>query len=70
MNHKIDKYNVTLSCWKFIAALSLVGAHALVLGQTGDYAFHGAYVYTEFFFIVSGFYMIKFLEDQKFYGGG
>lgn len=68
MNINKNKYNVTLSVWKFIAALLIVGHHAVVIGQTGDYAFHGAYIYTEFFFILSGFFLVRALESGKIKG--
>lgn len=59
------RQNVTLNCWKLIAALLIMGHHAAQIGQKGDYVFHGAYVYTEFFFMVSGYFFIKSLEEGK-----
>ena len=59
------RQNTTLNCWKLIAALLIMGHHAVEIGQSGDYVFHGAYVYTEFFFMMSGFFLVKSLEEGK-----
>lgn len=64
-----QKYNFTLDIWKLIAALLIMGHHAVQIGQDGDYIFHGAYIYTEFFFMISGFYLIKSLEEKILRGG-
>ena len=58
---------ITLDIWRLVAALLLVALHASLLGQTKQYAFHGAYVYTEFFFMISGFFMTEALEKKKFH---
>ena len=64
----MNRQNVTLNLWKFIAALLIVGHHASSIGAKGDYIFHGAYIYTEFFFIVSGFFLVRELENGKVKG--
>lgn len=63
-----NKQNATLNLWKLIAAFLIMGHHAVEIGQSGDYIFHGAYVYTEFFFMLSGFFFIRSLEEKRVKG--
>lgn len=64
----MKKQSLTLNSWKLIAALLIMGHHAILIGQSGDYIFHGAYVYTEFFFMISGYFLVRSLESGKIKG--
>lgn len=57
--------NTTLYCWKFIAALCVMANHASYGFTNGSYPFLGAYVFVEFFFMVSGYYLVLGLETGK-----
>ncbi len=59
------RHNQTLDCWKLLAALLIMGHHAVLIGESDNYIFHGAYIYTEFFFMVSGFFLVRSLEAGK-----
>lgn len=61
----LNKRKSTLDIWKLIAAFLILGHHASSIGQKGDYYFHGAYVYTEFFFMISGYFMTRALTEGK-----
>lgn len=61
----MNKRRNTLDIWKLVAAFLILGHHASSIGQKGDYYFHGAYVYTEFFFMISGYFMTRALAEGK-----
>lgn len=70
MGEKRLKRNSILGLWKFIAALLILGHHANIFWSDGNYPAHGGYIYVEFFFLLSGYYFMRYLEENKAYGGG
>lgn len=62
---EIIKKDSTISLWKFIAALMIMGHHGGAFWKDSNYPMHGGYIYVEFFFIVSGFFLMRFLENNN-----
>ena len=58
------KMDSTLSIWKFAAALFIMGHHSVSFYSNGNYPFHGGYIYTEFFFLISGYFCMRFLSEK------
>lgn len=57
-----------IELWRFLFMLLIMGRHLYHLGMKGDYPFRGAWIYVEFFFILTGGFTFKHFEKMRMQG--
>lgn len=60
-----QKRDIQISVYKYFASLMIMACHFYRLGLGGGYPLYGAYIYVEFFFMLTGYYTTKHFDARS-----